>query len=147
MKIIATNKRAYFDYEILEIYEAGLELFGHEVKAIKTGHINLGGSFIVIRGEEAWLLNAQIPPYQPKNTPKDYEPDRTRRLLLHKREIKELIGKSSQKGLTLVPLRVYNKRNKLKLEFGIARHKKKEDKREYIKERESKREINRTFKS
>ena len=146
MKIIATNKRAYFDYEILETYEAGLELFGFEVKSIKTGHVNLGGSFIVIRGEEAWLLNTHIPAYQPKNTPSDYEPYRTRRLLLHKSEIRELIGKSAQKGLTLVPLRVYNKKARIKLEFGLARHKKKEDKRELIKERETKREISRSLK-
>ncbi|KKS38954.1 MAG: SsrA-binding protein [Parcubacteria group bacterium GW2011_GWA2_42_14] len=148
MKVIATNKRAYFDYEILETYEAGLELFGFEVKSIKTGHANLGGSFIVIQAKtagspEAWLLNAHIPPYQPKNTPASFDPYRTRRLLLHKSEIRELIGKSAQKGLTLVPLRVYNKGARIKIEFGLSRHKKKEDKRETIKERETKREIDR----
>src|SRR3989344_2259397 len=98
MMVIATNKRAHFDYEILETYEAGIELYGFEVKAVKTGHINLTGSFAVIRNTEAWLLNATIPPYQAKNTPTDYDPTRSRRLLLHKSEIKELIGASVQKG-------------------------------------------------
>ncbi|OHA07804.1 MAG: SsrA-binding protein [Candidatus Sungbacteria bacterium RIFCSPLOWO2_01_FULL_47_10] len=152
MVAIATNKRAFFDYEILETYEAGLELFGFEVKSVKTGHISLGGSYIIIRPKpsgsvEAELLNAHIPPYQPKNAPASYEPYRTRKLLLHKSEIKALIGKSAQKGLTLVPLRVYNKRGKIKLEFGLARSKKKQDKRETIKRREAEREIDRIMKT
>ncbi|OGZ94290.1 MAG: SsrA-binding protein [Candidatus Sungbacteria bacterium RIFCSPLOWO2_01_FULL_47_32] len=146
MQPMATNKRAYFDYEILELYEAGLELLGHEVKAVRSGRMNLSGSFVVIRGSEAFLLGASIPPYQAKNTPGGYEQDRTRKLLLHKSEIRELIGKSAQKGLTLVPLRVYNKGIKIKLEFGVCRHKKKHDKRETIKERETKREIDRGLK-
>ena len=113
--------------------------------------MNLGGSYIVVRATpkgapESWLLNASISPYQPKNTPKGYEPDRSRKLLLHRSEIKELIGKSAQKGLTLVPLRVYNKGRRLKLEFGLCRHRKKEDKRESIKERDTKREIERSMK-
>jgi len=144
MKEISVNRRACFDYEILQNYEAGIELNGFEVKSVKTGHINLAGSFAVIKNNEAWLINAFIPPYQPKNTPAGYEPDRSRRLLLHKSELKELIGASSQKGLTIVPLKVYTKNNRVKILIGLARHKKKFDKRELIKKRETKREIDRT---
>ena len=146
MKILATNKRAYFDYEVLETYEAGMELLGFEVKAVKTGHINLNGSYVVIKNNEAWLINASIPPYQAANTPSSYDPMRSRKLLLHKYQLRELIGKSAQKGLTIVPLRVYTKNSRIKLEFGLGRHKKKQDKRELIKKRESKREIDRSVK-
>lgn len=145
-KEIAVNRRASFDYEVLETYEAGIQLLGFEVKAVKTGHIALAGAFVVIRNEEAWLLNATVQPYQPKNTPSDYDPTRSRRLLLHTSEIKELIGKSAQKGLTIVPLKVYIKRNRVKLLIGLARHKKRADKREIIRQREAKREIERTLK-
>ncbi len=147
MKIFATNKRAYFDYEILETLEAGVELFGFEVKSIKTGHINLAGSYVVIKNNEAWLLNASIPPYQPTNIRIAYDPLRTRKLLLHMYELRELIGKSAQKGLTLLPLRVYTKQSRIKIEIGLARNKKKQDKRETIKKRESEREIERSIKT
>lgn len=146
MKDLAVNKRAYFDYEILETKEAGIELRGFEVKAVKTGRMNLSGSFAVIRGDETWLLNATIAPYQPKNTPPDYDPTRSRRLLLHTSEIKELIGTASEKGLTIIPLKVYTKRNRIKVLIGIGRHKKKTDKRELIKKREARREIERVVK-
>jgi len=145
-KVFAKNKRAYFDYEILERYEAGIELFGFEVKAVKTGHISLKGAFVIIKDGEAFLVNATIPPYQPNNTPKDYDPSRTRKLLLKKSEIKSLIGKQKQKGLTLVPLKAYNKRGKIKIEIGLAKAKKKFDKREKIKEREFERERERAMK-
>ena len=160
MSDLSVNRRAHFDYEILATYEAGIELLGFEVKAVKTGRMNLAGAFVVIRGEEAhphtktqkrfsvgaWLLNAAIAPYQPKNTPADYEPTRSRRLLLHKSEIKELLGQTSQKGLTIIPLKVYTKRNRVKVLIGLARSKKKGDKREVIKRREASREIDRTLK-
>ncbi len=146
MTDVAVNRRAQFDYEILQTYEAGIELFGFEAKAVKTGRINLSGSFAVIKNNEVWLLNATIPPYQAKNTPADYDPSRSRRLLLHKSQIKELIGAASQKGLTIVPLKAYTKRNLVKILIGLARHKKKEDKREVIKRRESAREIERALK-
>lgn len=146
MKVFAKNKRAYFDYEILEKYEAGIELLGFEVKAIKTGHLSLKGSFAVIKNMEVFLINAYIPPYQPNNTPKDYDPLRTRKLLFKKSEIKSLIGKQKQRGLTLVPLRVYNRRGKIKIEIGLAKSKKKIDKREKIKKREFEREKERTMK-
>lgn len=146
MPTIAYNRKATYDYEILEKFEAGLVLAGHEVKAVKTGHISLRGSFVTIKGNEAFLLNASIPPYQPKNTPPDYDSERSRKLLLHKSEIKSLIGKQKQKGLTLVPLKVYTKRGKIKLEFGLGRGKKKVDKRQQIAEREAKRRIDRAMK-
>lgn len=143
---LAQNKKALFEYEILEKYEAGLVLFGFEVKAIKTGHLNLQGSYVIFKNDELYLINAHIPPYQPKNTPTDYDPYRSRKLLLHRAEIKNLIGRIRQKGLTLVPLNVYTKERKIKLEFALARGKKKADKRETIKKREAQREIRRTVK-
>ena len=146
MNDISVNRRAHFDYEILSTYEAGIALFGFEVKAVKTGRINLAGAYALIRGGEAWLLNATIPPYQAANTPLDYDPTRTRRLLLHKSQITELIGATAEKGLTMVPLKVYTERNRVKILLGLGRHKKKGDKRESIKRRETNREIERTLK-
>lgn len=146
MSDLSVNRRAHFDYEILETYEAGIALSGFEVKAVKIGRMALTGAFAVIRGEEAWLLNAAIPPYQAKNTPAGYDPERSRRLLLHKSQIKELIGAVSQKGLTIVPLKVYSKRGRVKVLIGLARHRKQRDKRETIRKRESEREIERTLK-
>ena len=146
MKILADNKKAYFNYEISDKYEAGLVLIGSEVKSIKTGHISLKGSYVIIRGEEAYLIGAVIPPYQPKNSPKDYDDQRSRKLLLKKSEIKELIGKSKEKGLALMPLQIYAKHARIKLAFGIAKGKKKKDKRETIKKRETEREIERELK-
>ena len=146
MKTLALNKRAKYDYDILEKFEAGLVLKGHEVKAIRTGRISLKGAYVIIKDDEAFLINADISPYQPKNVPEDYSPSRTRKLLLHKKEIKNLIGKGREKGLTLVSIRVYDKKGKLKLEFGIGRGKKKTDKRELIKKREVKREIEKKLK-
>lgn len=146
MTELSVNRRAHFDYSILEQYEAGLALAGFEVKAAKAGRMSLIGTFVVMRDNEAWLLNATISPYQPKNTPQDYNPERSRRLLLHRREIKELIGKTSQSGLTIIPLRVYTSRNRVKIVIGLARHKKSGDKRETIKKREAQKEIGRAMK-
>lgn len=144
MKSLATNKRATFDYEILEKYEAGLILFGYEAKAVKAGKMSLSGSYVVIKDNEAFLLNSSVAPYQPNNTPQGYDPTRTRKLLLHKDEIKSLIGKTRQQGLTLIPLSVYtNTRGLVKLQFGLARGKKKYDKREQIKNRDDKRYMQR----
>ncbi len=140
-KLLVENRKARYDYQILESYEAGLALRGHEVKAIKTGHVSLKGSYVVIKNNEAYLINAFIPPYQPANTPEGYNPERSRKLLLKQSEIKALIGKSKQKGLTLIPLKLYTKRGKVKLEFGIGKGKRKQDKREEIKKREAEREI------
>ena len=146
MKVLADNKRAYYNYEILDTYEAGIVLLGLEVKSIRTGHVGLKGSYVIFKGEEAYLVGATIPPYQPKNTPKDYDPARSRKLLLKKSEIKELLGKGKEKGLTLMPLKIYTKYAKIKLEFGIGKGKKKTDKRETIKKRETEREIERELK-
>ncbi|MDP3771944.1 MAG: SsrA-binding protein SmpB [bacterium] len=146
MTDLSVNRRAAFDYEILDTYEAGMELFGFEVKAILGGRMTLAGAFVIIKNAEAWLLNASITPLQPKNTPLSYQPDRSRRLLLHKAQIRELIGKTSQKGLTIIPLKVYTSHNRIKVLIGLARHKKTGDKRETIKKREAGREIVRTLK-
>lgn len=146
MTILAENRKARFDFELLETYEAGIELFGFEVKAIKNHKINLEGSYVFPRYGEFFLVGATIAPYQPKNTPKDYEPTRERKLLLHKSEISYLLGKISQKGLTILPNKVYSKNGRIKLEIALARKFKKHDKRERIKERETKRKIERTLK-
>ena len=146
MKVLAENKKAYYKYQILEKFEAGISLIGQEVKSIKTRGVSLAGSYVVLKGSEVFWIGLNIPPYQPKNVPKDYNPERTRKLLLKKSEIKYLIGKSMQKGLTLIPLRVYTKDGKIKLEFGIAKGKKKFDKRELINKREIEREIKKELK-
>lgn len=146
MRTLVQNKKAYFNYQILERFEAGISLIGQEVKSIKSGRIHLAGSYIVLKKEEVFLIGANIPLYQPKNAPPDYNPERPRKLLLKKSEIKYLIGKIEQKGLTLVPLRVYTIRGRIKLEFAVAKGKKKFDKRELIKKREAERIIQRTLK-
>lgn len=146
MATLIQNKKAFFDYEILEKFEAGLALRGFEVKSLKKGMGNLIGSRVLIRGEEAFVVNMDIQPYQTANTPKDYDPTQTRKLLLRKKEIKYLAGKANERGLTLISIRVYTKGNLVKLEFGVARGKKKYDKRETIKKRETKRNIERTLK-
>ncbi len=147
MKIILENKKALFNYQILEKFKAGVVLTGQEVKSVKNGRISLKGAFVVVKGEEVFLIGASIPPYQPKNAPKDYNPQRSRKLLLKKSEIKHLIGKAKQKGLTMIPLKVYTERGKIKIEFAVVRGKKKVDKREEIKKREIEREIKRALKS
>lgn len=146
MKYLAENRKARFDYEILETYEAGIVLIGQEVKSIKASRANLTGSYVLIKPNGAVLINAEIPPFQPKNAPNDYNPSRTRQLLLHKDELKYLLGKTKE-GLTIVPLSIYNKGRRIKLTISLARHKKKQDKRETIKRRETEREIRRTLKS
>ncbi len=146
MPSLTENRKAHFDYEILETFEAGLALKGYEVKAIRKGMARIQGSYIIIRDGRALLVGTHIPPFQTANTPEDYDPDRTRELLLHKQEIKYLTGKSTEQGLTLVPLEVYTKRNLIKLKFGLGRGKKTIDKRQKIQKREEGRRINRTLK-
>ena len=141
MPSIATNRKAHFDYEVLKHFSAGLELLGTEAKSVKAGKANLRGAFISIRGEEGYLVGADIPPYQPKNAPVDYDPMRARKLLLEKEEIAELAEAEHTKGLTIVALKVYNKGRFLKLDLAIARGKKKFDKRQAIKKRDTEREI------
>lgn len=135
----ASNPKANFDYEILETIEVGLVLEGHEVKAIKTGKASIKGSYVKILNGEPYLIGAIISPYQAANTPKDYDPQRSRKLLLSKKQISALIGTSHAHGLTLVPLKIYDKKGRLKLLVGIARGKKKYDKRESIKRKDTQR--------
>ena len=146
MPTLAVNKRAKFDYEILEKLEAGLVLSGPEVKTVRKGSMNLLGSYVTINRGAAWLMGAHIPRYPQAGPQPGYDPDRTRKLLLHTREIKRLAGKLDQKGLTLVPISVYTKGSKIKLEFGLARGKKQFEKRETIKKRDVEREIRRSLK-
>ena len=143
MKIYSENKKALFDYNILENFEAGLVLFGQEVKSIKTGHINLASSYIVLKGQEPFLVGVKVPPYQPNNAGSDYNDERQRKLLLNKKEINYLVGKTKVKGFSLIPLKIYEKNGRIKLEFGLAKGKKKYDKKEKIKKRDIDREVNR----
>jgi len=143
MKIYSENKKALFDYEVLEKFEAGLVLFGQEVKSIRTGHINLSGSYVTLSGGEPFLVGVKVPPYQPNNAGANYGDDRRRKILLNKKEIDYLIGKTKTKGFSLIPLKVYDKSGRIKLEFGLAKGKKKYDKKEKIKRRDVEREINR----
>ncbi|MCD5384733.1 MAG: SsrA-binding protein SmpB [Candidatus Pacebacteria bacterium] len=145
MKIHSVNKKAYFEYNILEKLEAGIVLIGQEVKSIKLGHINLKGSYVIPKDSEMFLIGAHVPPYQPKNI-EDYHPERSRKLLLKKKEIAKLIGKAKEKGLTLVPLKVYSINNIIKVEIGIVKGKKTTDKRESIRRREIDRDIRRSLK-
>lgn len=146
MTIFAENRKAHFDYEILEKFEAGLILTGAEVKSIKNGRMNLAGSYVNFHNGEPYLIGASIAPYQPKNQPPDYDLSRSRKLLLNKKEIDYLLGKTKQKSLTLVPLKVYNKGRRVKIEIGLARGKKQYDKRTAILKRESDRKIERELK-
>lgn len=146
MKVIAENKKALFSYELLEKFMAGIVLTGQEVKSIKLGRINLLGSFVALRDGELFLVGASVPPYQPKNLRVEYNPERARKLLLTREEIKRIIGKATQKGLTMVPLKVYNAAGKVKIGFAIVKGKQKADKREKIRKRETDREIRRALK-
>lgn len=140
---LAENRKARFDYEILKRFTGGLELLGLEVKSARAGKISLSGAFIVVRGGEAYLVGADIPAYQPKNAPKEYDEARARKLLLSRSEIEELKDAEQTKGLTIVPLSVYNKGRFLKLDLAIAKGKKKFDKRQAIKKRDVERELKR----
>lgn len=141
------NKKAKFNYEILETLEAGIELTGSEVKSVKNKQGNIDASYAIIRGGEAFLIGADIPPFQGSNVPSGYDRMRNRKLLLSKKEIRELAEREQSKGLTLVPVSLYNKGVKIKVELGIVKGKKKQDKRETIKKRESDRDIERTLKN
>lgn len=147
MTIIATNKRASFDYALDGRYEAGLVLTGSEVKSVKTGHASLKGAFVTVKGSELYLTNALIPRYQHAHKDTRHDDTRPRKLLLRKREIRSLIGKSRTEGLTLVPIRLYTKKQLVKLEFAVGKGKKAYDKRSDIGKREAKRRIERAIKS
>lgn len=141
------NKKARLNYEFLEEFEAGIELFGFEVKALRSRRGNLEGARVLVRGGEAFLVGVTIPPYQAKNTPQSYDEVRPRRLLLTKKEIGELSGYEHQKGLTIIPVSVYNKGHKLKLRLAVVRGKKKYDKRQVLKSRDDKRAMERSLKT
>lgn len=147
MTTIAKNNQAKFNYEILETYEAGLALYGHEVKSIKTGHISLKGSFVTLKDNELYLTNALVPLYKHASNITQYDPNRSRKILIKRKEIRSLIGKKKQTGLTMIPIRVYTKGKHLKLEFALARGKSAYDKRHSIKKRETDRQIARVLKN
>ncbi|MCX8070168.1 MAG: SsrA-binding protein SmpB [Thermodesulfovibrionales bacterium] len=146
MKIITQNRKAYHDYFIEETYEAGIVLKGTEVKSIREGRINLKDSYVIIKDLEALLLNCHISPYSHGNI-MNHDPLRTRKLLLNKKEIVRLLGKTQQKGYSIVPLKVYFKGPHAKVEIGLAKGKREYEKRDSIKEREAKREIDKVMKS
>ncbi len=143
---LISHKRARYDYDILDTYEAGISLFGTEVKSLRGGQGKLDGAYVVMRGGEALLVGASIPPFQQKNAPGDYDPERARTLLLTAKQLVELEQKSEKQGLTIVPLSLYNKGRLLKLEIAVARGKKKTDKRQSIMKRETDRNIRRELK-
>lgn len=141
------NKIVHRDYDIQETYEAGIELQGFEVKSVRAKTGSLKGAHVVVRGGEAWLTNAHIPPFQPKNAPEDFDADRTRKLLLHKEEIAELAEFEKRGGVAIVPISMYNSGGRIKLEVGVGRGKKAHDKREDIKRKDMKRDVERTLKN
>jgi len=146
IKIISDNRQARFLYEILETYEAGIQLSGTEVKSIRAGKVNLRDGYGLIRNGEALLINVHISPYQASGEYFNHDPRRTRKLLLHRKEINKLIGQLEQKGLTLVPLKMYFKKGWIKLSLGVGKGKKLHDKRETIKRREDDRQMARAMK-
>lgn len=146
-KVVADNRQARFQYEILETYEAGIELRGTEVKSVRQGKANLRDGYALIRNGEVWLHNVHISPHETASQVFNHDPRRTRKLLLHKQEIRKLIGKVEQKGLTLVPLKLYLKRGLVKVTVALARGKKLHDKREDIKRKQDKREVERAMKT
>ena len=145
-KILASNRKAYHDYHIDETHEAGVVLTGTEIKSVRAGSVNLRDSYAQVRNGEMWLMNVHIAPYEPASR-QNVDPYRDRKMLMHRKEILRLFGRVQEKGLTLVPLRLYLKKNKAKVEIGLARGKKEYDKRDAIAKRESAREIDRAVKT
>jgi len=141
------NKTAYRDVAVEDTYEAGIELFGFEVKSIRQKNGSLKGAHVVVRGDEAFLTGAHIPPFQPANAPEEFDTYRSRKLLLHKDEIAELATAERQSGVAVIPTKLYNNNGRIKLEVGVGRGKKEHDKRETIKRRDIKRDVDRTLKN
>jgi SsrA-binding protein len=139
-RVIATNRKAFHNFQVLETYEAGLVLRGTEVKSLREAHVNFKDAYAAIEHGEAWLIGCHIAPYH-HGTDANHDPERRRKLLLHRREISRLLGKVAERGLTLVPLRLYFKEGRAKVEVGLARGKKLHDKRAAIREREERREL------
>jgi SsrA-binding protein len=146
IKIISDNRQARHLYEILETYEAGIQLVGTEVKSVRAGRVNLRDGYVLIRNGEAWLINVHISPYEASGQYFNHDPRRTRKLLLNSREIRKLIGQVEQKGLTLVPLKMYFKGSWVKLTIGLGKGKKLHDKREDLKRRQDQRDMSRAMK-
>jgi SsrA-binding protein len=144
-KVLATNRKAYHDYSIEETEEAGIVLTGTEIKSVRAGSVNLRDSYAQVKNGEMWLMNAHISPYEPASR-ENADPYRDRKLLMHRKEIMRLMGRAQEKGLTLIPLRMYLKKNRAKIELGLARGKKMYDKRDAISKRDSDREIQRAVK-
>jgi SsrA-binding protein len=145
-KTIANNRKAYHDYHILEKFEAGIVLTGTEIKSIRAGRVNLGQAFVKPESGEIWLINAHIARYE-AGSYMSHEPTRTRKLLLHKKQVLNLISKTNEKGSTLVPLSLYLKGHLVKVEIALAKGKKQYDKRDAILQRDAEREMDRTIKS
>lgn len=145
MPTLAQNKKAFHSYSIQDSIEAGLVLSGHEVKSARSGQVSLVGAYVTVRAGEAWLRNAYIGKYKQASNLEGYDENRERKLLLHKTEINRLVGKTKEKGLTLIPLELYTSRKRIKLKIGLARGKKQYDKREAIKKKETKRKIERSL--
>ncbi len=144
-KLVASNRRARFDFALEDTWEAGIVLTGSEVKSLRGGRASLNEAFARVEGNEVWLENMHIPPYEPAGKTHGYDPRRPRKLLMHKREIQRLIGKTAEKGLTLVPVRVYFKNGLAKVEVGLGRGKAKYEKRQTLKLKEHQREIEKGF--
>ena len=145
MSALATNKKAWFDYEILEEYESGLVLTGTEVKSVRAGHVSLKEAYVKVVGGELFLINAHIAVYEQGNI-NNHDPLRSRKILVHKKELNYLMGKVKEQGLALVPLKVYLKKRRIKLLFGLAKGKKNYDKRRSLKDKDMQRDIERVFK-
>ncbi len=145
IKVVATNRKARHEYFLLDTYEAGLVLKGSEIKSIRAGQVSLAQAYVSVEGDEAWLVNSHIAPYNEASR-NNHDPVRTRKLLLHRSEIRKLSDKVRQKGATVVPLRIYLKDGKAKIEIALAKGKKQYDKREEIAKRDAKREMDRSYK-
>lgn len=148
MKIIIKNKKAFHDYEVLDKIEAGIVLTGDEVKSLRAGHVNLSGAFASIHQGELFMVNCHITPYDKAYRKDEDLAKRSRKLLVHKRELNKLIGDISRKGLTVIPLLIYfNARSKIKIELGLCKHRKAAGKKQLLKERDIKRETSREMKN
>ena len=145
-KVLATNRKAYHDYHIEETHETGIALTGTEIKSVRAGSVNLRDAYAQVKNGELWLMNVHIAPYEPASR-QNVDPYRDRKLLMHRKEILRLFGRVQEKGLTVIPLRMYLKKNRAKLEIGLARGKRQYDKREAISKRDAAREMERAVKT
>ncbi|MFA4999256.1 MAG: SsrA-binding protein SmpB [Parcubacteria group bacterium] len=146
MPAFATNRKASFNYDIREMLEAGIELLGWEVKSVKNGRADLSGSYGIIRNGEVWLVNLDIPLYQPKNTPGEPDISRAKRILLNKKEITEILKRTESERLSIIPLELYGKHGRVKVKLGLGSPRRKADKREVIKKRDISKELGRKIK-